>query len=57
MSASRNRQWTITVDFVPGQGYEAAVESDGSYHPGGYEADDIHALLASVADELTEETA
>lgn len=58
MSApSDTKQWTITVDYVPGQGYEAAIESDGHYHPGGHEADDVHTLLASVADQLTQDQA
>lgn len=50
-----NGQWTITVDYVPGQGFEAAVETGGSYDVGGFESEDIDALLASVATGIRED--
>jgi hypothetical protein len=54
-AAPTPRQWTITVDYVPGQNWEAAIESDGDYSPGGFEAQNLRNLLASVAAELQAE--
>jgi hypothetical protein len=53
-------QWTVTVDYVdsnagPESGWEAAIEVDGDYGPGGYEAGDPAVLLARVAADLRTE--
>lgn len=50
------RQWNITVDYVSGQGWEAAAETEGDYYSGsGWEARDAGTLLAAVARDLQAE--
>ena len=41
--------WSVVVDYVPGQGWEACIEGEDG---GGWEAQDVHTLLTYVASGL-----